>query len=147
VSDEEITPELSQEVIDQVVSGLIPATAAQVGVAMGHLSRRLGDVNRKITAQRKLVTKLTKDYKLATDLTLVRLTNPTDGEQKFSVEAAKAKARIDHYELGLELEMAKDEMRRLKDEFQEIKERIKVGQTNAATVRSEHRNIGYGGGV
>jgi hypothetical protein len=147
MSDVELTEEQYQAIIKDVVSGLIPATATQIGAALGHLSRELGRVNKEVTAAQKDVRRLTRDYQRAFDLVLIPLTNPPEGEPVM-VTVAKAMARVDPkvYALGLELDVAKSEVQRLQNDFEELQDRIRVGQTNAATVRSEHRNIGYGHG-
>lgn len=143
---EEEFAEVEQAVIDRVVSGLIPATAAQVGAALGKLSLQLAQVNRELTAAIYHAGQLSRDYQLAFDMALIKLTNPTEeGKPKYSVEAAKAMARIENYELGLKWETAKSEVQRLRNDFREVQKRILVGQTNAATVRSEMRTMGYGG--
>lgn len=143
-----MTEEERLQIIKEVVSGLIPATAGQIGAGLGNLSRELGRVNKEWTASRKVVRKLTRDYQNAFDLVFIRLTNPPDEHAvRLPVEVAKAMARVDSkvYGLGLELDAAKNDAEKLKTDFEELQDRIRVGQTNASTVRSEHRNVGYGG--
>ena len=138
------------QIIKEVVSGLIPATAAQIGAALGVLSKELGRVNVEITAAQKVVTKLERDYGHAFDLVMLSLAHPAgENDVPVMVTVAKAMARVDPkvYALGLELDGAKDDLKRLRSYFEELQDRIRVGQTNASTVRSEHRNIGYGGGA
>jgi hypothetical protein len=147
MTDEEFA-EVKQEVIDRVVAGLIPATAAQVGVALGNLTRLLDQVGKEWTAARTHAGELAQQYQLAFDLAFVELTNPTEvGKLKYTVEAAKSVARIEVYELGLELAAAKSNANRLRVQFETIQDRIRAGQTNAATFRAEARNIGYGAGA
>lgn len=138
------------QIIQEVVSGLIPATAAQIGAALGVLSKELGRVNIEITAAQKVVTKLERDYGHEFDLVMLKLAHPPgDNDVPVMVTVAKAMARThpDVYALGLQLDGAKDDLKRLRSYFEELQDRIRVGQTNASTVRSEHRNIGYGGGA
>jgi hypothetical protein len=127
------------------VSGLIPANAGQVGAALGNLSRELGRVNHELTAAQKLVGQLTRSYQRAFDLVLIKLTNPPGDESPVLVTVAKAMARVDPevYALGLALDVAKSNVQRLSNDFEELQDRIRVGQTNAATIRSEARTIGY----
>ena len=143
-----MTEEERLQIIKEVVSGLIPATAAQIGAALGHLSRELGRVNRELTEAQKLVPKLTRAYQKAFDQVLIRLTNPPgENEVPVMVTVAKAMARINPevYALGLALDVAKHDVQRLENDFKELQDRIRVGQTNAATVRAEAGLIGYGG--
>lgn len=145
-----MTEEERLQVIQEVVSGLIPATAAQIGAALGVLSKELGRVNREITVAQTVVTTLERDYEHAYDLVMIRLAHPPgENDVPVMVTVAKAMARTDDkvYALGLELDAAKDDLKRLRSYFEEIQDRIRVGQTNASTVRSEHRNIGYGAGA
>lgn len=149
MSTEELTDEQMQAIIKDVVSGLIPATASQVGTALGHLSRQLGQVNRELTAAQKVVPQLTRAYQHAFDLVLIKLTNPPgENDVPVMVTVAKAMARVDPevYALGLQLDVAKSDVQRLQNDFEELQDRIRVGQTNAATIRAEARLIGYGPG-
>lgn len=138
------------QIIQEVVSGLIPATAAQIGAALGVLSKELGRINKEITAAQQIVTKLERDYGHQFDLVMLSLAHPPgENDVPVMVTVAKAMARVDPkvYALGLELDGAKDDLKRLRSYFEEIQDRIRVGQTNASTVRTEARTIGYGGGA
>jgi len=144
-----ISPEDRIQVIKEVVAGLIPATAAQIGAALGHLSRELGRVNREITVQQRVVTMCERDYEHEFDLKMLSFAHPPDeNDVPVMVTIAKAMARVDPkvYQLGLDLDLAKDRLKELNNLFKELEDRIWVGKTNAATVRSEHQNLGYGGG-
>lgn len=147
MSTEELTDEQMQAIIKDVVSGLIPATAAQIGTALGVLSKELGRVNREITAAQKVVTTLERDYGHAFDLVMIGLAHPPgENDVPVMVTIAKAMARVDPkvYQIGLDLDVAKDDLKRLRSYFEELQDRIRVGQTNASTVRAEARLIGYG---
>lgn len=156
MSDEEeqdyrpISPEDRIQVIKEVVAGLIPATAAQIGAALGHLSRELGRVNKEITAQQKIYSEAKRDYNRAFDLKMLEFAHPPE-EDRMPVGPmiARAMARVDEkvYALGLEMDTQKDRLKELLQDFQELQDRIRVGQTNAATVRSEHQTMGYGSGA
>lgn len=156
MSDEEeqdyrpISPEDRIQVIKEVVAGLIPATAAQIGAALGHLSRELGRVNKEITAQQKIYSAAKRDYNSAFDLKMLEFAHPPE-EDRMPVGPmiARAMARVDEqvYALGLEMDTQKDRLKELLQDFQELQDRIRVGQTNAATVRSEHQTMGYGSGA
>lgn len=143
-----MTEEERLQTIKEVVSGLVPATATQIGAALGHLSRELGRVNRELTEAQKVAAKLARAYQHAFDLVFIKLTNPPGDEQPMLVTVAKAMTRVDTevYALGLARDVAESNVQRLKNDFSELQDRIRVGQTNASTVRSEHRNIGYGAG-
>lgn len=156
MSDEEeqdyrpISPEDRIQVIKEVVAGLIPATAAQIGAALGHLSRELGRVNKEITAQQKIYSEAKRDYNRAFDLKMLEFAHPPE-EDRMPVGPmiARAMARVDEqvYALGLQMDTQKDRLKELLQDFQELQDRIRVGQTNAATVRSEHQTMGYGSGA
>jgi hypothetical protein len=143
-----ISPEDRVQVIKEVVAGLIPATAAQIGAALGHLSKELGRVNKEITVQQRIYTAAKRDYSRAFDLKMLELAHPPE-EDRMPVGpmTARAMARVhaEVYALGLEMDTQKDKLKELLQDFQELQDRIRVGQTNAATVRSEHQTMGYGG--
>lgn len=145
-----ISPEDRIQVIKEVVAGLIPATAAQIGAALGNLSKELARVNKEITAQQRIYTTAKREYSRAFDLKMLQLAHPPE-EDRMPVGPmiARAMARVDPevYQLGLDMDIQKDRLKELLQDFQELQDRIRVGQTNAATVRSEHQTMGYGGGA
>src|SRR5689334_4809989 len=131
-----------QEQLLKVVAGLVPATAQQVGTALGKLSVRLEELTNELTPADEKATLLSEDYQLAFDRAFLMA---GAGRTKVTEAIRTAEARIATYSLRLEMEVAKLHVRSLKAAHRTLDRRIDVGRTQAATVRSEHRTIGYGG--
>lgn len=147
---EDLSEDEYQAIVKDVVSGLVPATAGQIGAALGLLSKELGKVNRQIGEAQKIVTQKERAYEFAFDTVMLSLAHPVDERvAPVMVTVAKAMARVSPkvYQLGLDLDVVKDDLKQLRSYFEELQDRIRVGQTNASTVRSEHRTIGYGHGA
>lgn len=124
-----------------VVAGLVPATAQQVGRALGSLSNRLQELTDQLTEADKEATELSEAYELEYDRAFLKA---GEGE-RVAVEVRKAIARVETYESRLASEVAKAHVRSLRAAHRTLDRRIDVGRTQAATVRSEHRTVGYGG--
>lgn len=135
-----MTPEEEQQLLS-VVAGLVPATAQQVGRALGQLSQRLQELTDELTAADREATELSEAYELAYDRAFLEA---GEGE-RVAVEVRKAMARVQTYEQRLAGEVAKANVRSLRAAHRTLDRRIDVGRTQAATVRSEHRTVGYGG--
>jgi len=132
------------EALLKVVAGLVPASAQQVGTALGRLSIRLEQLTNELAAADEKSTHLAEDYQLAFDKAFLLA---GAGKAKVTEAVRNAEARIATYALRLEMEVAKLHVRSLKAAHRTLDRRIDVGRTNASTLRSEHRNIGYGSGA
>lgn len=130
-----------QEALLRIVAGLVPATAQQVGAALGKLSMDLQRLTEQLSEADQTATLLADKYQLEFDKAYLMAgagkTKPTEGVRN-------AEARMATAPLRLELEVAKLDVRSLKAAHRTLDRRIDVGRTQAATVRSEHRTIGYG---
>lgn len=127
------------------VAGLVPATAQQVGAALGKLSNRLEELTRLLTEADTEATRLTDEYQMAYDKAFL-MAGAKSG--KPPTEAVRhAEARIATAELRYAAEVAKLNVRSLKKAHQTLDRRIDVGRTQAATVRSEHNTFSYGRGA
>jgi hypothetical protein len=131
-----------QESLLKVVAGLVPANAQQIGKALGLLSARLEELTNELADADEKATHLAEDYQLAFDKAFLLAGS---GRTKVTEAVRNAEARIATYALRLEMEVAKLHVRSLKAAHRTLDRRIDVGRTQAATVRSEHRTIGYGG--
>jgi hypothetical protein len=139
----EETPDLEHDALLKVIAGLTPATAQQVGRSLGKLSMRLQQLTDQLAAADEEATRLTEDYQLAYDQAFLKAGGK--GTEKVSAAVREATARVQTHELRLAMEVAKLNVRNLRNAHRTLDRRIDVGRTQAATVRSEHRNIGYGG--
>lgn len=126
-----------------VVAGLVPATAQQVGAALGKMSQHLQKLTDMLGVADEDATKLTEKYDLALDLAYLREVAADDRIGMQSV--ARAKARVETAALRMDMEAAKLAVRKFSKAHSTLDRRIDVGRTNASTIRSEHRNLGYGG--
>jgi hypothetical protein len=144
VSD--IPKELSeQEQLLKVVAGLVPATAQQVGAALGKLSMRLEELTHELALADEKSTHLSEEYQMAFDKAF--LLAGASAKVKVTEAVRNAEARIATYALRLDAEVAKLHVRSLKAAHRTLDRRIDVGRTQAATVRSEARSIGYAVGA
>lgn len=138
----DIPKELSeQEQLLKVVAGLVPATAQQVGAALGKLSMRLEELTHELALADEKSTHLSEEYQMAFDKAF--LLAGASAKVKVTEAVRNAEARIATYALRLDAEVAKLHVRSLKAAHRTLDRRIDVGRTQAATVRSEHRTIGY----
>lgn len=136
-------PDLAeQEALLKVVAGLVPATAQQVGAALGRLSVRLEELTTELAEADEHATRLEHDYQLRYDQAFVR---EKAARSKPSDALCHANARIATAAEHLELEVAKARVRSLKAACRTLDRRVDVGRTTAATIRSEHRTLSYGG--
>lgn len=143
MSTEVVPAELvEQEALLKVVAGLAPATAQQVGAALGKLSVRLEEITNELAQADEEATRLAEEYQLAYDKAFLMA---GAGKARVTEAVRTAEARIATYELRLRVEVAKMHVRSLKSAHRTLDRRIDVGRTMAATIRSEHRNLGYGG--
>ncbi|HEY2086988.1 MAG TPA: hypothetical protein VGH54_13340 [Mycobacterium sp.] len=142
MSTEDLTEQ--QQSLLKIVAGLVPATAGQVGRALGELSMDLQRLTDQLAEADEEATRLTEDYGLAYDMAFIEA---GEGSKPVSIAIREATARIETAQLRLDMEVAKLRVRQLKNAHKTLDRRIDVGRTCAATVRSEHRTIGYGGGA
>lgn len=127
------------------VTGLVPATAQQVGAALGKLSNELERLTTALMEADRESTELTEEYQLAYDKAFL-MTGAKSG--KPPTEAVRhAEARIATAALRMKAEIAKLNVRDLKARHRTLDRRIDVGRTQAATVRSEHNTFSYGRGA
>lgn len=127
------------------VAGLIPATAQQVGAALGKLSNELDRLTKLLMEADREATDLAEEYQMSFDKAFLLA---GAGSGKPPTEAVRnAEARIATYELRLRYETAKLNVRSLKAAHKTLDRRIDVGRTQAATVRSEHNTFSYGRGA
>lgn len=126
-----------------VVAGLVPANAMQVSAALGKLSTQLDELTTQLTAADVIAVDAEEAHDKAFDLAYVSYMEADTRLAYHSI--AKAKARVDTADLRLTWRVAEREVRRLDRRCKTLDRRIDVGRTVAATVRSEHRAIGYGG--
>ena len=139
----DIPKELSeQESLLKVVAGLVPATAQQVGAALGKLSMRLEELTHELALADEKSTHLSEEYQMAFDKAF--LLAGASAKVKVTEAVRNAEARIATYALRLDAEVAKLHVRSLKAAHRTLDRRIDVGRTQAATVRSEHRVLPYG---
>lgn len=138
-------PQVTEEdALLKVVAGLVPATAQQVGAALGRLSLRLQELTELLAEADEAATRLTEEYQTAFDMAFL---DAGQGEEKVTGAIREAKARVATKKLRLEMEVAKLHVRQLRNAHRTLDRRIDVGRTQAATVRSEHRTIGYAAGA
>lgn len=131
-----------QEALLRIVAGLVPATAQQVGAALGKLSMDLQRISDRLAEADEAATLLADKYQLEYDKAFL-MAGAKSG--KPPTEAVRhAEARMATAPLRLELEVAKLDVRSLKAAHRTLDRRIDVGRTQAATVRSEHRTLSYG---
>lgn len=123
-----------------VISGLTPATAQQVGAALGRLSLRLQELTDALAVADEDATRLTEAHELAYDKAFLAA---GQGEERVTDAVRRSIARVETAQLRLDMEVAKLAVRSLKTAHKTLDRRIDVGRTQAATVRSEHRTIGY----
>lgn len=129
----------------QAVAGLVPATAQQVGAALGRLSNRLEELTNLLTVADTEATELAEKYQMAYDKAFLMA---GAGSGKPPTEAVRnAEARIATFALRVEYETAKLNVRSLKAAHRTLDRRIDVGRTQAATVRSEHNTFAYRSGA
>lgn len=127
------------------VAGLVPATAQQVGAALGKLSNELERLTVLLTSADLEATEAIEAYQMAYDKAFL-MSGAKSG--KPPTEAVRhAEARMATYELRMKAEVAKANVRDLKMRHKTLDRRIDVGRTQAATVRSEHRTFSYGNGA
>jgi chaperonin cofactor prefoldin len=138
------SPRIDPEALLAIVAGLVPATAEQVGSALGKLSVRLEELTNQLTAADEEATKLDHELQLAYDLAYLEA---GEVEERVTGPVREATARVATADLRLRTEVAKLRVRSLKAAHRTLDRRIDVGRTQAATVRSEHRTVGYGGGA
>lgn len=127
------------------VAGLVPATAQQVGAALGKLSNRLEELTKLLMEADTEATRLAEEYQMAYDKAFIL---SGAGSGKTPTEAVRsAEARMATFALRVEYETAKLNVRSLKAAHKTLDRRIDVGRTQAATVRSEHNTFSYGRGA
>lgn len=136
--------EVDQEALLAVVAGLVPATAAQVGTALGKLSIALERITQQLTAADEEATHLDQELQLAYDLAYLQA---GEGPERVTGPVREATARVATAELRMRAEVAKLNVRSLRAAHRTLDRRIDVGRTQAATVRSELRTLSYGGGA
>lgn len=132
-----------QEQLLKVVAGLVPASAGQVGTALGKLAMRLQELTDELAAADHKSTHLAEEYQLAFDKAF--LLAGASAKVKVTEAVRSAEARIATYALRLDMEVAKLHVRSLRAAHRTLDRRIDVGRTCASTLRSEHRTLGYGG--
>lgn len=133
-----------QQALLKIVAGLVPATAAQVGAALGALSMELQRLTDELAEADEDATRIAEAHSLAYDLAFIEA---GESEKAVSVAVREAKARIETAQDRLDMEVAKLRVRQLRGAHRTLDRRIDVGRTVAATVRSEHRTVGYGYGA
>ena len=133
-----------REALLKVVAGLVPATAEQVGTALGKLSIDLQKLTEQLAQADEDSTRLTEEYQLAYDMAFLEA---GEGDERVTGAVREATARVQTAQLRLNTEIAKLRVRQLRNAHRTLDRRIDVGRTQAATVRSEHRTIGYGAGA
>lgn len=137
-----LSPE--QEQLLKVVAGLAPATAGQVSAALGKLSRHLQELSELLGEADKASTIAAEAYQTAYDKAFLTAGyEERERGERVTDTYRHTVARGATAELRMESEMAKLEVRRLRQAMKTLDRRIFVGQSQAATVRSEHRTIGY----
>lgn len=127
------------------VTGLVPATAQQVGAALGKLSNELERLTTALTEADREATELSEEYQLAYDKAFL-MAGAKSGKPPTGA-IREAEARIATAELRMKTELAKLNVRDLKARHRTLDRRIDVGRTQAATVRSEHNTFSYGRGA
>lgn len=139
-----MTDPTEEEALLKVVAGLVPATAQQVGAALGKLSLVLQDLTEQLSEADEDATRIEHEHQLAYDMAFLEA---GEGEEKVTGAVREATARVQTSQLRLDLEVAKLRVRQLRNAHRTLDRRIDVGRTTAATVRSEHRTVGYGAGA
>lgn len=143
MSDEDLTED--QLALAKVVAGLIPATADQVIAALGRMSVQLHNVAVELDAAEDVAVEKIEEHGRKYDQAfLAAAFDPNDPAKRVTEKVREAIAREETWQLRLEMEQAKQRVRKLKRRLDTIERRIFVGQSVAKTVRSEHRTIGYG---
>lgn len=133
--------ETEQDRLLQVVAGLVPATAQQLGAALALLGERLQELTEELADADEQSTRMTEAYQLAYDQEFLKT---ADGEEKVTGLIREARARVATAQLRLDTEVAKLRVRQLRNAHRTLDRRIDVGRTQAATIRSEHRTLSYG---
>lgn len=129
------------------VAGLVPATAQQVGVALGKLSNRLEELTQELILADTDATALAEEYQQEYDKAFI-FAGVKSVSGKPPTEAVRhAEARMATFALRVKFETAKLNVRSLKAAHKTLDRRIDVGRTQAATVRSEHNTFSYGRGA
>lgn len=127
------------------VTGLVPATAQQVGAALGKLSNELERLTTALTEADREATELSEEYQLAYDKAFL-MAGAKSGKPPTGA-IREAEARIATAELRMKTELAKLNVRDLKARHRTLDRRIDVGRTQASTLRTEMSTIGYGRGA
>lgn len=133
-----------QEQLIKVIAGLAPANAQQVGAALGKLSVHLQKITELLGEADERATEFIEEYELAFDIEFVKAGEEAEAKgERVTDTMRKTVARIKTADLRLQMELAKLEVRKLKNAHKTLDRRLDIGRTQAATVRSEHRSIGY----
>jgi hypothetical protein len=134
-----------QEALLQIIAGLVPATAQEVAAALGKLSVDLRDIVVELTAADEACDEAIEAHDDAYDHAFLDAGfDPKNPALKVTEKVREATARTQTFELRVQMDSAKRELRRLKRIHDTLDRRIFVGQSIAKTVRSEHNTIGYG---
>lgn len=135
-------PKFDTEALLAVVAGLVPATADQIGAALGQLSVKMGELGDELAEADLAAVEAVEAYELAYDIAYIE---EFDRDKRLGyLPMAKSVARVATADLRLAAEVAKAQVRKLQNAIKTLDRRIDVGRTQAATVRSEHRTLGYG---
>lgn len=124
-----------------IVAGLVPATAAEVGAALGKLCKLLDRLTREMIDADAEATERANEYGHAYDRAYLEVFDPKNPERRLPIAEREAMARLLTHDKYMAHEAAKLTVRRWKYVHKTLDRRIDVGRTVAATVRSEHRNI------
>lgn len=133
-----------QQTLIEIVQGSIPATAQEVATALGMLSFELHKMGLEWDAADEACTELIeKNGREYDSAFLAAAFDPNDPSKRVTEKVREAIAREQTWESRLEMEQAKQKVRKLKRARETLDRRLFVGQSIAKTIRSEASNIGY----
>jgi hypothetical protein len=142
MSTEELTEQ--QQTLIEIIQGSIPATAQEVATALGMLSFELHKMGLEWDAADEACTELIeKNGREYDSAFLAAAFDPHDPSKRVTEKVREAIAREKTWESRLEMEQAKQKVRKLKRARETLDRRLFVGQSIAKTIRSEASNIGY----
>lgn len=133
-----------QQTLINIIQGSIPATAQEVATAMGMLSYELHKIGLELDAADEACTELIEKNGREYDAAFLDAGfDPANPALKVTEKVREAVARTKTWESRLEMEQAKQQIRKLKRTLATLDRRLFVGQSISKTIRAEAANIGY----
>lgn len=143
MSDEDLTDE--QRDLLKIVAQLVPATAQEVGAALGRLSAEMHKVALELDkAEEEAVDRIEAHGRAYDSAFLKSGFDPDDPSRRVTEKVREALAREKTWNERLKMEQAKQKVRALKRRLDTLDRRVFVGQSIAKTIRAEVRTLSYG---